>query len=836
MLALGSLASIVEAGHYNWTTAGPEPGLVEQVVVNPADSDRMLAVVGYYSQLLFETTDRGTTWVQVEGVNYVSRLSQDPSNAGVLYTIGASPAFFGVIKSHDAGRTWSPSSTGLPITTSFPAAVALSPSNPQTLYVLVAGSPGQVYRSVDGAATWAPVSAAFPANWVGDAAVDPGDPSVIYAVGSPAGVYKSTDAGATWAPAGSLPSAQRILIDPATPSTLYAGTGDTGVWKSTDGGASWLPSNVGIEADWVRDLAFDPTNSGKLWIGGGSTGSTPGGAHVSSDGGQTWTLVDLGAPATIATAVAVDPRNSALVYVAGAQSVLRGGLYASADGGASWTPRASGLSGYYSYAVACDGSQAGSAYGVSGAKVFHTDDGGASWALRGTSPFGLIALVGDPSSPQTLYGDYLSGGAAGVVKSVDGGATWNPASSGITAINMYGLAISPSAPDHLLAAAYEGLFGTTDGGGLWTPLLAGEMRSGAFDPEDSSILYAGLWSGSPVGVGLLRSADGGASWNPPSGLPTTYPHVLDILAPKEDPTRVYAAFGQGVYRSTDRGLSFAAANTGLSGGFWPTRLASDPSDAATLYAVGQPSPAAAPAPQAAVAAAPNLFRTRNGADSWAPLPGFLPGGYSTLDFGVGADGRTLYASTLSGIFQFVRSFVDVPDGDLFWTSVDAAAMNGVSSGCGAGRFCPSSPTSRASVAVFLLRGLHGPLFAPPPATGAVFGDVDAGSAAADFIEELGNEGITAGCGGGNYCPGAALSRAEMAVLLLKTEHGADYAPPPATGAVFTDVPADAFAAAWIEQLYAEGISAGCGQGAFCPSAPLSRAQAAALVVRAFGLS
>jgi hypothetical protein len=143
---------------------------------------------------------------------------------------------------------------------------------------------------------------------------------------------------------------------------------------------------------------------------------------------------------------------------------------------------------------------------------------------------------------------------------------------------------------------------------------------------------------------------------------------------------------------------------------------------------------------------------------------------------------------------------------------------------------------RASIAVFLLRGKNGGAYAPPPATGTVFGDVAAGSAAADFIEELANEGVTAGCGGGNYCPAAPLTRASMAVLLLKTEHGSAYAPPPATGMVFADVPVDAFAADWIEQLAAEGVTAGCGGGNFCPDATVSRAQAAALVVRAFGLS
>ena len=75
----------------------------------------------------------------------------------------------------------------------------------------------------------------------------------------------------------------------------------------------------------------------------------------------------------------------------------------------------------------------------------------------------------------------------------------------------------------------------------------------------------------------------------------------------------------------------------------------------------------------------------------------------------------------------------------------------------------------------------------------------------------------------------------MAVFLLRAKHGPTYTPPPATGLLFADVPADAFAAAWIEALANEGISSGCGGGNFCPNDPTSRGQAAALLVRTFGL-
>ena len=72
--------------------------------------------------------------------------------------------------------------------------------------------------------------------------------------------------------------------------------------------------------------------------------------------------------------------------------------------------------------------------------------------------------------------------------------------------------------------------------------------------------------------------------------------------------------------------------------------------------------------------------------------------------------------------------------------------------------------------------------------------------AAAWIEDLAARGITAGCGGGDYCPDAPVTRAQMAVFLLKTLLGTGYVPPDPTGTVFGDVPVDAFAAAWIEDL------------------------------------
>ena len=138
------------------------------------------------------------------------------------------------------------------------------------------------------------------------------------------------------------------------------------------------------------------------------------------------------------------------------------------------------------------------------------------------------------------------------------------------------------------------------------------------------------------------------------------------------------------------------------------------------------------------------------------------------------------------------------------------------------------------MAVFLERGMNGSNFVPPAATGNVFNDVGAGDFAANFIERLAADGITAGCGGGKYCPDATVTRDEMAVFLLRAKYGSAYSPPAASG-VFGDVSSGHWAAAWIEQLAAEGVTTGGGGGNYCPDSPVNRDQMAVFLVRTFSL-
>jgi hypothetical protein len=179
-------------------------------------------------------------------------------------------------------------------------------------------------------------------------------------------------------------------------------------------------------------------------------------------------------------------------------------------------------------------------------------------------------------------------------------------------------------------------------------------------------------------------------------------------------------------------------------------------------------------------------------------------------------------------------FVDTPSGHWAFSFIEALARAGITAGCGNSNYCPDGAVTRAQMAVFLERGMNGSGYSPPAATGNVFLDVGAQDFAASFIEQLANDGITSGCGNNNYCPDDEVTRDQMAVFLLRAKYGSSYSPPAATG-VFGDVDLSHWAVHWIEQLAAEGITAGCGGGNYCPNAEVTRDQMAVFLVRTFGL-
>jgi len=185
-----------------------------------------------------------------------------------------------------------------------------------------------------------------------------------------------------------------------------------------------------------------------------------------------------------------------------------------------------------------------------------------------------------------------------------------------------------------------------------------------------------------------------------------------------------------------------------------------------------------------------------------------------------------------------ESFADVPTGHPFYAFIETLFHAGITGGC-AGGYCPANPVTRAQMAVFLLKAKFGQDHTPPACTGAVFTDVPCTGGPFDpWIEELAGLQITGGCGGTLYCPNNTVTRAQMAVFLLKTLETSSYDPPDCIG-VFDDVPCTPGTgfSDWIEELYNRLITGGCSVSPplYCPNNPNNRGQMAVFLVKTFNL-
>ena len=225
-----------------------------------------------------------------------------------------------------------------------------------------------------------------------------------------------------------------------------------------------------------------------------------------------------------------------------------------------------------------------------------------------------------------------------------------------------------------------------------------------------------------------------------------------------------------------------------------------------------------------------------------------PGGQTTLNFNVTAPATSgLYTFQWQMVQECVAWFGDSPSVTVpvtvfadvplnFWARqyIEAIYRQGVTTGCVANprSYCPGDGVSRAQVAVFLLRAKEPVGYTPPACTTPAFTDVPCSHWAAPWVNEFARRGITSGCGGGNYCPDPVVDRGTMAYFLLAT---LGIAPPTTCTGMFSDVPCSAWYAPWVEELARRGITTGCAAGQYCPTAPVSRAEMAVFLVRTFGI-
>jgi hypothetical protein len=216
------------------------------------------------------------------------------------------------------------------------------------------------------------------------------------------------------------------------------------------------------------------------------------------------------------------------------------------------------------------------------------------------------------------------------------------------------------------------------------------------------------------------------------------------------------------------------------------------------------------------------------------LSGTRPAGHADAQF-LETIAPDALGQTQRWVLHVGESFGDVPRASPFYRFVETLLHSGVTGGCAAATYCPLGSTTREQMAVFVLVGREGAGYVPPACTTPVFGDVPASSPFCRWIEELARRGVTGGCGGNNYCPSAAVTREQMAVFLLRTLDP-NLNPPACATPVFDDVPASSPFCRWIEELARRGITGGCGGGNYCPTAAVTRDQMAVFLTGTFGLT
>jgi len=134
------------------------------------------------------------------------------------------------------------------------------------------------------------------------------------------------------------------------------------------------------------------------------------------------------------------------------------------------------------------------------------------------------------------------------------------------------------------------------------------------------------------------------------------------------------------------------------------------------------------------------------------------------------------------------SFADVAPSSQFYAPIETLFHHGVTAGCGGGSYCSDSPITRAQMAVFILKGEHGADYAPGACGTTIFLDVPCpGGPFVNWVNQLFAEHVTSGCGPNTYCPNQPVTRGQMSVFLLKGEHGGAYVAPACSATVFADV-------------------------------------------------
>jgi photosystem II stability/assembly factor-like uncharacterized protein len=600
-------------GAQSWTEVRSGVGAgTNRIVVDPANASRVM-VSG--PNALYRSDDAGLSFGAV-------------SPPGPTWTLACGNALYAgsgsydtkVFRSSDFGATWELRATGLP-TNDLIVDLVVDPQNANTLYALLQS--GGLYKTTDEGANWGLVNALTGLN-AKKLAIDPAAPAQMLLATVNGGLQTSTDGGANFSPDGSAPSAQYAWVG-YTPPAPVGGVGAAvaipyyGLMiHRAARNLSWVNGQQ-VKLTWAQDAAFDPHNTDPvnstlliatiegplLTLDGGATLNVrsqgirratpvnivaahdvlgtmyatysygPLGVHRRTPSG--WVPVNnVQLRAAIPNAfqplaLAVDPANAEALILSSAGSVLT-----SADGGQSWSSPNPDLNGLVTGSIQFARSNSTVVYaGAAPGGVYRSPNGGVSWPSRSTSLPWIAVVAVDPTSTEIVYAVASQSTPSPpppppptppVFKTINGGTSWTPASTGLDAQAIASLVIDPVNPQTLYAGGVgtdEGLFKSTNGGQSWSrvgaPAGDDPGLSVAVDPVVSTTLVMTI---NAFG-GASRSVDGGATWEelprPPAGAFIFTTVALDPLKPSNV---VVTADNYGLAElevAPDLALSFATA-------------------------------------------------------------------------------------------------------------------------------------------------------------------------------------------------------------------------------------------------------------------------------------
>ncbi len=461
----------------------------------------------------------------------------------------------GVYASTDNGNTWTPFKDSIE-----PAAIQIPPAwergslNKQVNRlaaindVIIAGTGGGVFRSIDRGKTWEEANQGLPNGERGSLA-----PSIkalaviggrIYAGVEDSGLFFSDDLGRSWT------EASRDLRDMTVKGLvrkgekLFAATSENGIFVSLDQGRHWRATGAFFPGKEILSFAG---------IGDHFLAWTTNGIYLSTDEGRSWMASETGLTAQYAYSFVV---SGAKIF-----TETNNGLLVSTDQGQSWTKLSVIGENLAIYALAAD---EGRLYAGTNNGVFLSTDDGRSWTQLVDIDFRYFSK--DVYSLAVSGTSIVAGSSRGnIYLSPDLGKSWTMVNAGVDPPGTLSpgiftertvvLSVSVDGAPRLIAGKDNGLFVSTNLGQTWRPtILAGQV---ATIKAIGSTIFAG---GGFAGGGVLISRDNGLSWTP-SNAGLDKENYVSQFAAKGG--RIYLA-GNGVYVSSDGGLSWTPINEGLT--------------------------------------------------------------------------------------------------------------------------------------------------------------------------------------------------------------------------------------------------------------------------------